>query len=336
MARPIRLEYEGAVYHVTLRGNRRCEVFLSDADREHFLSTLAESLHRFDVQLYLFCLMTNHVHLVLATPRGNLSRFMHRLETAYTVYFNRRHGQSGHLVQGRFGASLVEEDEYILKLSRYVHLNPVFTKAQRSRTIAERKEFLRSYVWSSYRSYIGRCKPLEYVEYGPVLSMMGAAQRRQRGIYQRFVEGGIDEVDAAFVEDHRRSRLCIGSEACRERIAAMYRERAEGHGKVEDVSFGRHGRSQPVEEVLDCVCQVLGVSREVVTRRQRDSWVRPVAAKALCDHSGLTQREVAEVLHLTSGGAVSKQLSKLSEVLENDKRAQKAVAELEQRLGSRR
>jgi REP element-mobilizing transposase RayT len=126
MARPLRIEYAGAVYHVTVRGNQRSNIFRSTQDRERFLFKLEESAQRYDIRVYLFCLMTTHIHLVLETPRGNLGKFMHRLQTAYTVYFNRRHQQCGHLMQGRYGASVVEEDEYILKLSRYVHLNPVY------------------------------------------------------------------------------------------------------------------------------------------------------------------------------------------------------------------
>jgi len=332
MARPIRIEYPGAVYHVTLRGNHRSDIFLSDGDRDHFLDVLDESLHRLDVRLYLFCLMTNHVHFVLATPRGNLSRFMHRLETAYTVTFNRRHQQSGHLMQGRFGARLVDEDGYILRLSRYVHLNPVFTTAQRSRPLGERIEFLRGYPWSSYRSYIGRCRPLEYVDYVPVLSMMSPVKGRQAEAYRRFVEAAVDDIDAAFVAANARSRLCIGSDACHDRIKGMYRDRVKGYGRAEDVSFRRHGRTLPVEQVLDCVCQVLGVHREVLTTRRRESIVRPVAAKALCDHCGLTQRQVAEVLKMSSGTAVSKQLERLGRSLVKDKSVEKKLADLERRI----
>ena len=131
MARTQRIEYEGAVYHVTARGNERREIFRDDADREHFLRVLDESVGRFEVRLYLFCLMANHLHLVVETPRANLGRFMHRLQTAYTIHFNLRHCRSGHLMQGRYGAKLVEKDAYLLRLSRYVHLNPVFTAAAR-------------------------------------------------------------------------------------------------------------------------------------------------------------------------------------------------------------
>jgi len=90
MARPLRITYEGAVHHVTVRGNDRRRIFRTDGDREHFINKLAESVRLYDVRLYLFALMQNHIHLVLETPKGNLSRFMHRLQTAYTVYFQRK------------------------------------------------------------------------------------------------------------------------------------------------------------------------------------------------------------------------------------------------------
>ena len=101
MARLQRIEYEGAVYHVTARGNERRALFGDDGDRERFLRVLGESVASFEIRLYLFCLMTTHLHLVLETPRGNLGRFMHRLQTAYTVYFNHRHRRQGHLLPGR-------------------------------------------------------------------------------------------------------------------------------------------------------------------------------------------------------------------------------------------
>jgi len=219
MARALRLTYDGAVYHVTARGNARGDIFETDADRERYLCSMAESLQRYDVRLYLFCLMTNHVHLVLETPRGNLSQFMQRLQTAYTVWFNRKHQRSGHLFQGRYGASVVSEDEYILKLSRYVHLNPVFIGHHAEKSGRERIGILRSYAWSSYRSYVGLAKPLEFVTYKPVLAMMDTHQKQQASLYRRFVESGIRDIDAAFIDAKRRSRFCIGSAEYLEKVA---------------------------------------------------------------------------------------------------------------------
>lgn len=325
MARPVRIEYEGAVYHVTARGNNRTAIFLNDPDRERFVFALRESVERFEVRLYLFCLMTNHVHLVFSTPRANLSSFMHRLQTAYTVYFNHRHNRTGHLLQGRFGAALVDEDEYILKLSRYVHLNPVFVRAHRSKPPRERVQILRAHPWSTYRSYVGLDKALPFVDYSPVLAMMGGPKRRQPATYRRFVEAGVANIDAAFIEAKQGSRLCVGSEASRERVRALYEQCLKQNRAKEDVSFRRVGNTLPVDRVLDCVCEVLSIEPAHLLRRRRNSWLRAIAASALCDYSGLTQRQAAEALGMSTGAAVSRHLHELSQALQEDRQLQRQL-----------
>ena len=326
MARPQRIEYEGAVYHVTARGNERRAIFLDDGDRTRFLHVLSESVERFDVRLYLFCLMPNHIHLVVETPRANLGRFMHRLQTAYTVYFNHRHGRHGHLTQGRYGASLVEEDAYLLRLSRYVHLNPVFTKPWRRRAACERVAFLRRYPWSSYRSYIGKDRRLSFVDYEPILATVEPRRSGSAAAYRRFVEAGVSDVDAAFLEEAQASRLCIGSADFRARVRTLYETLLDGKGRTEDVAFRRIGKRLPAERILRAVCEGLGVEREALRRRRRDSLNRAVASRMLCDYGGLTQRQVADILGLHSGAAVSAQLRKLTERLESERRLRKQVA----------
>lgn len=335
MARPLRIEYEGAVYHITLRGNNRRIIFKQDLDRERFIQKLAESVQRFEIRIYLFCLMQNHVHLVLETPRANLSRFMHQLLTAYTVYFNRKHNESGHLMQGRFGATVVDEDDYILKLSRYVHLNPVYIRTHKNKSVRERIQILRKYRWSSYRSYIGKVQPLDFVNYGPVLEMMGKPKKKQSAVYRRFVESGISDIDAAFIETKKRSRLCIGSDECHKRIDTYYQEMLEAFDKKEDVSFRRESKAHSVEEVLSVVCEVLRVDAEALTRRSRDSFIRPVAAKVLCQFGGLTQREAAEIVGVRSGVAVCLQIRKVDELMKKDTSLKRHLAEIEQLLRQR-
>ena len=332
MARPLRITYEGAVHHVTVRGNDRRNVFCTDRDREHFVNKLAESVRLYDIRLYLFALMTNHIHMVLETPKGNLSRFMHRLQTAYTVYFHRKHRRSGHLLQGRFGSTLVDEDEYILKLSRYVHLNPVFVKAHAKEDTRERVKILRSYTWSSYRSYIGRSARLEFVDYEPILTMMGRPKKKQPATYRRFVEAGIHDVDAAFIETKRCSRFCIGSDERQAHAQTMYLEMVQGHDKKEDVSFRRICAYTSIEEVLAISLEVLGVPHDALARRSKRSSTRPLIAFALCQYAGCTQRKAAEVLGLFSGAAVSIQLKKLQEQLKSDKALQRVFEKLKQRL----
>ena len=184
MARALRMEYPGAVYHVTCRmvGSWRAErarLFAGEADHERFLEALSERVARFGVRLYLFACMTNHFHLVFETPGANCSGFMQSLATAYTVYYNLRHRRHGHLLDGRFKAKLVAGDEYLLRLSRYVHLNPVRTKAWRSRPLDEQVEGLREYCWSSYPGYVDPSKKLDVVHRGRgIPSGSGPALRR--------------------------------------------------------------------------------------------------------------------------------------------------------------
>ncbi len=125
MVRPLRIEFPGAVYHVTARGDRREPIFDDDGDRELLLAIVGQTLERFDAQMLAYCLMGNHYHFVLHTRRANLSALMRQLNGVYSQAYNRRHGKVGHLLQGRFKAILVDRDSYLLEVCRYVELNPV-------------------------------------------------------------------------------------------------------------------------------------------------------------------------------------------------------------------
>src|SRR3989338_3441126 len=128
MARPLRIEYPGAFYHVISRGNEGKAIFKGESDYELFLKTLQDSSSRFDILVHAYCLMPNHLHLLVQTKDSNLSQFMKRLLGVYTIRFNRRHKRCGHLFQGRYKAYLIDQDSYFLQLSRYIHLNPVKAK----------------------------------------------------------------------------------------------------------------------------------------------------------------------------------------------------------------
>jgi len=155
MARPIRVEYANAVYHVTARGNQRKAIYRDDADRRRFLETVEESVERFGLAIHTFCLMPNRYHLLLQTPRANLSAAAGWLQTTYSIRFNRRHHRSGHLFQGRYKAHLVDEDAYARELIKYIHLNPVRPKNKRKPVPPELKRELARYRWSSHRAYAG-------------------------------------------------------------------------------------------------------------------------------------------------------------------------------------
>ena len=142
MARPLRIEYDGALYHITSRGNERKAIFRDDEDRKNFLDNLLKVDERFNWICHAYCLMNNHYHLIIETPDGNLSGGMRQLNGIYTQYFNRRHKRAGHIFQGRYKAVLIEKESYLLEVSRYVVLNPVRAKAV---------ETPEDWQWSSYK-----------------------------------------------------------------------------------------------------------------------------------------------------------------------------------------
>ena len=150
MARPLRIEYPGAAYHVMNRGNRRQQVFHSDRDYETFLLKLEEVGDTYQIEIRSFCLMPNHFHLYLCTPEGNLSRFMQALLTSFTVTKNRRDRRSGHLFQGRFKSILVEEELYGSEVSRYIHLNPITRRHPAEMELELKQNLIREFRWSSF------------------------------------------------------------------------------------------------------------------------------------------------------------------------------------------
>jgi len=332
MARPLRVEYEGAIYHVTVRGNARRAIFLDNRDRQRFLARLADGVEVHGVRLYLFCLMTNHVHLMLETPGANLSRFMHRLQTAYAVYFNRRHRRAGHLTQGRYGARLVDRDAYLLRLSRYIHLNPVFVGRAKTLPLRDRIALLRKYPWSSYRSYVGRAARLDFVDYAPMLAMMDGPKAQRPREYRKFVEAGIADTDQELRRILSASPLAVGPQAFVESVRRLYQGLSRKHRRPEDIAMRRQARRLPAERVLAIVCRQLGVDRKALRRRQRGSPLRPVAATMLCHHAGLTQRQAAELLNLSTGAAVSLQLKKLAQATAASPKLRKKLAAIEEAI----
>jgi REP element-mobilizing transposase RayT len=183
MARPLRIEYPGAYYHVTSRGNEQKDVFKSQRDREKFLTYLESAVIRYGAAIHAWCLMSNHYHLLMETPSGNLSQIMRHINGAYTTYFNIKRKRAGHLFQGRYKAILVEADEYATELSRYIHLNPV-----RVGMVAKPED----YQWSSYRYYVGQGKAPEWMKADFILGYFGGNTIKSKNKYRKFVEELLD------------------------------------------------------------------------------------------------------------------------------------------------
>jgi REP element-mobilizing transposase RayT len=208
MARPLRLEFAGAVYHLTSRGNARQKVFFTDDDRQLFLDTLAQVVSRYGWICHAYCLMANHYHLLVETPKANLSIGMRQLNGIYTQSFNRRHRRVGHLFQGRFKAILVEKESYLLELCRYIVLNPVRVKGG-----AE----MGAWKWSSYRATAGLAAVPEFLSVDWLLEQFGknrpAAQKR----YREFVRDGLENRPW----EELKGQIYLGSEEFIEQHSAV-------------------------------------------------------------------------------------------------------------------
>jgi REP-associated tyrosine transposase len=209
MARPPRIIRAQAWYHVTARGIERKPIFVSDRDREHFCELLSEWVERFKVVVHAYVLMDNHYHVLVQTPEANLSRAMQWLNLSYTGWFNRRRQRWGHLFQGRFKAIVFDPQECAVRLSRYVHLNPVrihglgldkatqgaqrrgLSPAPESELVRQRIQTLRDYRWSSYLAYVGLRPTPKWLERARILEYLGRGKGSREQAYRRYVEEAI-------------------------------------------------------------------------------------------------------------------------------------------------
>jgi REP element-mobilizing transposase RayT len=209
MARPLRLQVPGGFYHVTARGNDRQSIFEDDNDRATFLIVLASAVVRHHVRCHAYCLMGNHYHLLLETPEANLSIAMRQVNGVYTQRFNRRRERSGHLLQGRFGAQLIDGEAYLHEVCRYIVLNPVR---------AGLVDHPREWWWSSFRATAGEAVAPGFLTVDWVLSLGASrSQEEARRRYRAFVEEGIGEPGT--VLDKLRSRPAVGGESFLTRLA---------------------------------------------------------------------------------------------------------------------
>jgi len=186
MARPLRIEYEKAFYHIVQRGTERKEIFKTEKDKERFLGYLDQAYDRYHSKCHAFSLMDNHYHLIIETPKANISKIMHYLNTSYAVYYNTKHKRVGPLYQGRYKAILIDTDGYLHHLSRYIHLNPV-----RAKIVDDPIE----YRWTSYKYYIGKEKSPEWLDIEFTLMGFGDSRSKAQNEYKKFTEEGIGKED---------------------------------------------------------------------------------------------------------------------------------------------
>ena len=294
MARPLRIEYEGAHYHVTSRGNERKAIFKDDTDREKFLELLGRSVEQFDLRLHAYVLMENHYHLLIETRRQGLNRALRYLNGVYTQAFNRRHKRVGHLFQGRYKAILVEKESYLLELSRYIHLNPWRVKEG----IDPFK-----YRWSSLASYVGARGLPSWLTVKEITSRFGAKGKKG---YGEFVSEGIKSGIRTPWEDVR-GQAVMGSEKFIEAIMAVH---VRGKGKKE-VARRRELAGIKPEAIMVAVARYYGIKpEELKGRGQRYTEPRYVASYLMRRYGLMGLRAIGERvgLHFSAVGNAVQQV----------------------------
>jgi len=317
MARPLRIEYDGAFYHVTSRGNENKRIFYATSDYGKFESNLKEAQEKFGYLLHCYVLMTNHYHLIMETPHGNLSKVMHYINASYTNYINRKRRRSGHFFQGRYKAILVDQDSYLLELSRYLHLNPV-----RANLVARPEH----YSHSSYRCYIWGKKE-EIVTRDLILAMISKdykdASRRNR----EFVEQGIAANLERLLKNVCGGVILGGQRFIKEALSRL----EETVLQQEDISDRRQLRTAlRSDDVIEAISGYFQVSHDALF--QNNNEYRNLAIYLMKRHTGMTNRQIGRLFGQVSYSAVAKAHQRFSMRLAQDRSLQKKIKEITARM----
>jgi len=326
MARPLRIQFPNAVYHVTCRGNEKRDIFLDNHDRKRFLELLQKSLEIYHVILYAYVLMGNHFHLLVETPLGNLSEFMRHFNITYTSWFNRNYNRSGHLYQGRFKGILVERESYLTVLSRYIHLNPIRTSEWDAKGLIEKERYLRAYRWSSLPGYIQKGERQEWVNYDLVLSEYGGDNEEGMRNYWNAIRSEIGLPNTSLKREIVGQSL-LGSRG----FVKWVRENFLGD-KVSDRELPQVRRIQgylAVDDILDVISEETGKTREdILFKRSR---VRQMAMEFLYRFGGLKGSEIGRLMGLDYS-TVSQGRKRFRNYLEKDEEIKRLVARIEGKL----
>jgi putative transposase len=265
MSRPLRIAYPGAVYHITSRGNEKKPVFKDDQDRVNFLNTLQHVNKRYNWICHAYCLMSNHFHLLIETPDGNLSLGMRQLNGVYTQLFNKWHGRVGHLFQGRYKAILIQKDSHLLEVCRYVVLNPV-----RAKMVENAEEWM----WSSYLATAGKIKPHPCLTTDWVLSQFSKKRGKAEQEYRQFVHWGVGQKT---IWTEVRGQSLLGEEGFVDKLV----DHLKKHKDIPEIPKSQRYAHRPLLEKLFC------------TEVRMDLRKRRVAIIKAVEQYGYRQQEIA-------------------------------------------
>ena len=315
MARPLRLAFENATYHITARGNRRENIFYSDKDKAVFLEKMNETFEKYSFTCYAYCLMDNHYHSFIKTPHANISEGMHYLNASYTNWFKAEHKIVGVIFQGRYKSILVEEDSYGLRLSAYIHLNPL-----RARVVGD----LYKYKWSSFLDYMRKRESIDRLDAELILRQFDEDTRKARRRYKRFVLENIDMDNP--LEDSYRG-VALGSEVFVERIKG----KIKSLGRKREVTGTRIAGTYRAEEVIRIIMTRFGVEREEIFRKKRGNIYRQLALYFIKRYTMLSLKETGEEFGMDYA-AVSQSCKRVEEIVKRDEGALRMKTMVEKEL----
>jgi len=314
MSRALRIEYPGAFYHVLNRGQRREAIVRDERDRERFVSDLERTAKLFCTPIHAYCLMTNHLHLIVETPEGNLSRAMHWLHAGYAGYYNRRHRCNGHVFQGRFKALLIEAGTYLEAVSRYIHRNPV-----RAGMVSRPW----NYPWSSCRYFVRSGKAPAWLEVDRILGGFARGNTAARRRYAAYVS----EADAPSPFDEVVGASILGSEGFVRWVRDSF---LQGRENTSDVAGLTDLRCRP--EVDDVVAQVAGYygvrPGNILIRGRKNSRERDVAIYLARELAGLTGRELGCRFGGLKGAGIAMRCARTLGRTAEDRRLARDIAHL--------
>jgi len=302
MVRPLRLEYPGAFYHVLNRGNNLEHLFRNEKDREKFLTLIGKMKDRFSLVIHTYCLMDNHYHLLIETKEPNLSQAIQWLNVSYAIYFNRRYGRPGHLFQGRFKAILIEADEYLRPLSRYIHLNPVRAKLVPTPDL---------YLWSSYRALIGKARIPRFLEVNWLLSNFSEKRKEAMRRYRAFVEG-MDMTKLKNLNKEIFGSFILGREHFVTWVKETFLLGKDDNKEIPQLKQLKT-RGDP-RRVVDEVCKEFGCSTEQVLKKgTKRNIAREAAIYLTKELSGLTCRDLGIYFGGVSGALITMMANRIAQ-----------------------
>jgi len=303
MARQLRLEHHGAVWHAMSRGNNRCDIFLDDADRRKFLSLLEITVERFGWLLHEYALMTNHFHLAIETPEPTLSVGMKWLNQNYAQWINKRHGRVGHLFQGRFKSCLIEKETYLLEVMRYIALNPV-----RAHMVQRPQD----YRWSSYRAKIGLEPAPAWLAPQWTLAQFGTDPVNQKNEYRKFVEAGA-KIERNPLDD-LVGQLFLGTQSWITRMRALIDEKPRDR---EHPAGQRYAGRPDANTIVKTVGEVFVDTPDHI-RNSHGGVERMVVAWLGCYEGMARLGSIATALRLRSTSRVSELIRECERQLKRD------------------